>query len=314
MGGVLSQMCLRLCSPFVDVLDDLLTRARAEGALFAHSRLRGDWGLAFPGDEALSLHAVLAGELWCERAGRPGTRVRAGQLALLRGGTPAYRFVARPGGPARPLRDVLAQHAPGQDGVLDVPGEGPATELLCGAYTFHGSLCDELLAAVPELAVVDADDGLRAALAVVRGELVGSGPGRQVVLDRALDVLLIGCLRVLWRDPAQVPPAWVAADPVVTAALRALHERPAHPWTVAELAAACRVSRAALARRFAAQVGVPPLAYLTRWRMQLAQEALRDPRATLRSVAREVGYADAYAFATAFKREIGTSPGRWRTG
>jgi AraC-like DNA-binding protein len=145
-------------------------------------------------------------------------------------------------------------------------------------------------------------------------ELVTDGPGHQTLLDRLLDLLLVGALRAHLADPAAARPGWHRAldDPPVAAALARLHDDPAHPWTVAALAAEAGLSRAAFARRFAAAVGQPPLGYLTHWRMRLAEERLRDPGTTLAAVAREVGYGSEFAFSAAFKRERGVAPAVWR--
>ena len=87
-----------------------------------------------------------------------------------------------------------------------------------------------------------------------------------------------------------------------------LHHNPAHPWTVAALAAEVGVSRAALARRFTELVGEPPMAFLTGWRLALAADLLREPDATVGAVARQVGYGSPFALSTAFKRVRGVSP------
>ncbi|EPJ37414.1 putative AraC-like transcription regulator [Streptomyces afghaniensis 772] len=122
------------------------------------------------------------------------------------------------------------------------------------------------------------------------------------------------------RRPEAEAPAWyrALADPVVGGVLRLLQDNPAHPWTVAALAAKAGVSRAALARRFTALVGEPPMAYLTGWRLALAADRLRDSEDTLDAVARRVGYGSAFALSTAFKRVYGVSPveyrGRGRSG
>ena len=112
-------------------------------------------------------------------------------------------------------------------------------------------------------------------------------PGQQVVLDRLLDLLLIAALRDWFSRPDAESPAWyhANADPVVGAALRMLHNNPAEPWTVASLASAVGVSRAALARRFNDLVGEPPMAFLARWRLALAADLLREPGVTVGSVA-----------------------------
>ena len=297
----------------MDVLEDLLTRAQARGSVFAASRLHGSHGLRFGDDGRLSLHPVLAGDLWCRTGGRT-VRARAGDVVVLRGGQP-FDLLTHPEAVPVPLVQALqAAGVPPRSRRLELAGDGPATEFLCGAYTFTGSLCDALVAQVPDVAVVRPVDGsVAAAVELVRLELDQERAGTSMVLDRMLDVLLVGCLRSLWADQLR-PPVWagVPQDPAVGAALRALHARPAHPWTVEELAGVAALSRAALAKRFTAEVGAPPMSYLTQWRMDLARQALTQEGATLAAVARQVGYASEYAFSAAFKREIGEAPGRWR--
>jgi AraC-like DNA-binding protein len=109
-------------------------------------------------------------------------------------------------------------------------------------------------------------------------------------------------------------PGWYRAnsDPVVGPALRMLQNNPAHPWTVASLAAEAGASRAALARRFTDLVGEPPMAYLTEWRLTLAADLLLEPGATVGAVASQVGYGSPYALSTAFKRARGISPKQHR--
>jgi AraC-like DNA-binding protein len=300
----------------VDVLSDVLSRAHARGALFGRWLLSSPWGLDFDdGQMPLSLHTVLSGELTCEREGS-AAQARQGDLVLVRGGR--YRFVHAPGAAARPVAAVLATGpAPGTPRTYLLGGAGHHTELLCGAYTFDGGLWPALLAGLPEVTVVGSagDRALSTLLALLAEEIRGTGPGQQTVLDRLLDLLLVAALRVHWSAAGAAAPGWFRAvgDPVAGPALRALHEEPARPWTIADLAERAGVSRATLARRFSSLLGQPPLAYLTGWRMELARDALESTNATIASVARTVGYADEFSFATAFKREVGIAPGRYRS-
>lgn len=293
----------------MDALADLLGRTAAHGSLFAHTRLHGDWGVRSPPGGRLSVHAVLSGDAWCRRTGQEPVHVPDGHVLLLRGSEPV-ELLSGLHVPVVPLEQMLAGEGPD----ATVPhGEGPGTELICGEYTFRGTLCTELLDALPDSAVVSAaDPTVAATLALVSAELGAERAGGRTVLDRLLDVLLVALLRVIWADQLH-PPVWagVPQDPDVAAALRALHAEPARRWTVDALAREARLSRATLARRFAAQVGRPPLAYLTQWRMQLARDALAQGD-TLAQVARQVGYSSEFAFAAAFTREVGTAPGRWR--
>ena len=131
---------------------------------------------------------------------------------------------------------------------------------------------------------------------------------------RLLDLALITTLRAWFARPEAQAPGWYRpqSDAVVGSALRLLHGSPARPWTVAGLAAEAGASRATLARRFTELVGEPPMSYLAGWRIALAADLLRDTDATVGSVARQVGYANAFALSVAFKRLRGVSPSRHR--
>lgn len=138
--------------------------------------------------------------------------------------------------------------------------------------------------------------------------------GPQVVADRLLDWLMVCGLRT-WFD-REHETGWLGAlaDDVAGPALRAMHAAPERPWTLAQLAAEVGVSRTTFATRFAAKVGVPPLTYLTDWRMTVAADLLASSNATVAAVARQVGYADAFGFSAAFKRVHGISPSECRAG
>jgi AraC-like DNA-binding protein len=207
------------------------------------------------------------------------------------------------------------EHASGASGAsgpartCGTPADGAAV-LLSGAFERRGELSERLLRALPTVLVVPAEDSPRLSMEMVAEEVVRDRPGQQLVLDRLLDLMLVHALRSWFDNPDANAPAWCRAldDPVVGAALRLLHDAPAHPWTVADLAAKVGVSRAALARRFTTLVGEPPIAYLTSWRIALAANLLRETDHTVGAIARMVGYANAFALSVAFKRLRGTRP------
>lgn len=194
----------------------------------------------------------------------------------------------------------------------------PETVLLTGTYQLPGETSRRLLRTLPPLVLVRAGEwpGGRAnpLLGYLADEIVHDEPGQGAVLDRLLDLLLIAVLRAWFARPEAAAPGWYSAhgDPVVGPALRLLHHQPAHPWTVAELAGRVGVSRAAFARRFHELVGETPMAFLTEWRLTLAADLLREPGATVGSVARQVGYASPYALSTAFTRVRGITPRQHR--
>ncbi|MDI2125749.1 AraC family transcriptional regulator [Yinghuangia seranimata] len=206
----------------------------------------------------------------------------------------------------------------------DPAGPAATTVTLCGAYHLDRTHAHPLLDALPAVVHLPARLGtprpeLRAAVDLLAAELDAPRSGADVVVPALLDTLLVYVLRA-WFAAAPSASAeaagWAAAltDPVVAAALDALHHEPGRPWTVESLGARAGLSRAAFARRFTGLVGRPPLAYLTWWRMTLAARLLRDSAAPLSSVAEQVGYTSEFAFATAFKRQFGQAPGRYRRG
>jgi AraC-like DNA-binding protein len=302
----------------VDVLSDLLQRSRARGAAFSRSVLRGQWALEFPVTGTLAVHAIVSGDLWAWGADPAAAQpLAAGDVVILRA-SPHFLGTS-PGRPTIPFHHVLRNGfhpAPGE------PADGPAAEFCCGAYLFDGDLSRPLLDALPELVRLRpaAGSALRASVDLLLAEMRASEglgpvrPGQQALLDRLLDVVLVHGLRE-WLSRADTAPGWFRAcgDPSLDAALSAVHADPARPWTVAELARTAGTSRSAFARQFTDTVGLPPLAYLTRWRIALAKERLRDSRDGLAAIAAAVGYSSEFSFASAFKRQVGLPPGRWRT-
>jgi AraC-like DNA-binding protein len=293
----------------MDVLADLLARARARGALFSHLELAEPWGVEFGGQRPLTLHGLLAGEAWLEADEAAPLCLGPGDLVLSRSGPP-YRVVSAPGGAAIPIDEARRRGS-------DPPSDAGRALLLCGAYALEGTVCDGLLGSLPRFVALrsaDQDTSLAAAVALLGAEIGRDAPGQQTVLDRLLDLILVYVIRAWFAIPGSSPPGWYRAldDPVLGPVLRAVHADPARRWTVEAMAGVAGVSRAAFARHFAAEVGHPPSAYLTSLRMDLADAALLRPGATLASVARQVGYGTEFAFSDAFKRHHGSTPGRWR--
>jgi AraC-like DNA-binding protein len=302
----------------MDVLTDLLQRSRAQGAAFCRTTAYGDWGLRFPGTAALAVHAIIEGEahLW---AGDPdrAARLTPGDVILVREDI-EHHVAHASGAPTEPLASVI-KPGPGVSRQVMVghPHHGVGALFFCGAYLFEGDLCRGLLDALPDTVRLSPAAGstLRATMDLLAREILLDEPGQQTLLDRLLDVALVQILREHFRTRLDDAPGWfrASADPRIGLALRALHEDPAHPWTVAELAEHALLSRSAFARQFTDLVGQAPLAYLNDWRMALARERLRDTDARLAAIGDSLGYASEFSFAAAFKRHHGLAPGRWRS-
>lgn len=139
--------------------------------------------------------------------------------------------------------------------------------------------------------------------------------GSQEILARLSELLFAEAVRGYVEQLSGDATGWLAAlrDPPLARALAALHARPMHPWTTEGLAEIASLSRSAFADRFTCTVGVPPVSYLTRWRMLLAGQRLRESSETIAQIAETVGYQSESTFSRAFAREMGVAPGAWRT-
>ncbi|MFL5629696.1 MAG: AraC family transcriptional regulator [Gemmatimonadaceae bacterium] len=138
--------------------------------------------------------------------------------------------------------------------------------------------------------------------------------GSETMLTRMAELMFVEVVR---RYVERLPPqqtGWLAGlvDPLVGRAIQKMHERPGHAWTLAELSTEVAASRTVLVNRFSRLVGVPPMLYLTRWRLQLAAEHLTRGSAKVAAIGAQVGYESEAAFSRAFKRETGVSPATWR--
>ncbi|MCZ7431150.1 AraC family transcriptional regulator [Streptomyces sp. WMMC1477] len=312
----------------MDVLAELLDGTRARGGLFHQMIVSPPWSLRVQDGAPLSLYTLFHGTGWITPESGAPVRLDEGDIAVVRGPAP-YVVADEPWEAARAPRLVIHPDdtCTAPDGTVLCAelalgvrtwGEGTDGEvhLVNGTYQLGGEVSGRLLAALPPVLVMRAEQWRCPLLPLLAEEIVKDAPGQQAVLDRLLDLLLIATLRAWFDRPDAEPPAWyrAQADPVVGPALRLLQADPARSWTVGGLAAAVGVSRAALARRFGELVGEPPMAYLTGWRMDLAADLLREPGATVGSVARRVGYANAFALSSAFKRHRGVTPSAHRSG
>ena len=310
----------------MDVLSDLLHRARVGDALVRQLIQRPPWSMTYADAPPLTVVATLDGQGWIRFDGvdQPSVRLAAGDIALISGTGPHTiadapstppQIVIRDGrkyladtGEELSLQQGLAPRTYG-DGL---PG---ATTLIRGAYRLRGGAGERLLDMLPPLALIPAGPRTRRALDLLTTEAVCDEPGQDAVLGRLLDLVLVMALRAWCARPDGTPPAWyqALADPAIGAALSLVHSDPARRWTVAGLAAATGLSRATFAARFTHHVGEPPMTYLTAWRMTLAADLLQDTDDTITAIARRVGYHDAFAFSVAFKRTHKVNPSDWRS-
>jgi AraC-like DNA-binding protein len=193
--------------------------------------------------------------------------------------------------------------------------------MVCGYLACDSSLFDTVLAALPRIMLVNMREGpgaqwLTSSIRFSITESAGQRAGAGTVLAKLSELMFVEAIR---RHIESLPPeqtGWLAGlrDRFVGKTLALIHSKPAHPWTVEELAGSVGLSRSALADRFTGLVGQPPMQYLTRWRLQLAANLLHAGNRNVAAVAADVGYDSEAAFNRAFKRELGTTPAAWRRG
>lgn len=303
----------------MDALAGFLNGPRARGAFLLRSTFDPPWSLRIRDEAPLTVAAVVRGTAWVCYDGDEPQVMHAGDVAVMRG-PDHYTFADSPGTPPQIVihPDQICTTLDGASVAESMSqgvrtwGSDPdgATVLLTGTYQGDGEISRRLTDALPRLIVLPDGEWDCPVIPLLADEIGKDDFGQEAVLDRLLDLLVVAVLRAWFDRPEAKAPSWYRAhtDPIAGHALRLLHNNPAHPWSVASLAREVGVSRAALARRFTALVGEPPMAFLTGWRLALAADLLLEPDATVGAVARRVGYSSPFTFSTAFKRRYGISP------
>jgi AraC-like DNA-binding protein len=298
----------------MDVLSDVISAMRTGRPHSTLTRKRAPWSSWFEPFPGAGFHVVLQGSCWLLPSHSDPVPLGVGDVVFLRPRAAEHGVADSPAPSARPTRRERLTDP--DSGMTDEDAE---VVLLCGAYRLDQSMPHPLLAELPEFIHLPARVGrhprLRATTDLLGAELERPGHGSDVVVPALLDTLLLYILRAWYDEQAhRAPSGWAAAlaDASISVALRDIHDDPAHPWTVEELAARAGLSRAAFAKRFAQLIGRSPLAYVTWWRMTTAARALRNTDAPLAAIATGAGYTSEFAFAKAFKREFGIAPGGYR--
>ena len=302
----------------MDPLSEVLDLSRVNGALMASVRACAPWGLDLPQRPGAAFHAITSGTAWARVDGSEPLQLMPGDVFLLPAGAP-HRLLSDPDGGSVPFNSSTKRRLMTPDGDLTLGASGATTTFVCAAVDYDLDVGEPLMGLLPPVIHMPADPvagrDVAAIVELLALEVGARRPGSRAAAARLIDTLLIAAIRHwLDRQADGEAPSWLRAlrDPVLAKVIAELHARPAEPWTVESLAREVHVSRATLARRFAEEVGEPPLTYLTRWRMHLAAQRLKYSTVTVEAIAREVGYTSEYAFNRAFARHRGQPPGRYR--
>lgn len=269
----------------------------------------GRWAVRPPGTGPF-YGAVLDGDCELSIAGRVPVRLGRGDFMLI----PAARnftvasLAPLPGGRVTEPVEV-------RPGVFHLGEQGaPDTRILVGHYAFGSNDAALLVSLLPELLVARGEPRLTTLVELLSEEARGDRPGRDVVLARLLEVLLIEAFRATAEPTAAPGLLRGLADERLAAALRRMHAEPTRPWTVGELAREAALSRSTFFDRFRREVGVSPMEYLSGWRMAIAKDLLRGAGVSVSEVAQRVGYSSSSTFSVAFARQVGASPTTYARG
>jgi len=305
-----------------DPLGQALHFLRMSGAFYCRSELTAPWGMTLPAmPDYLWFHVVTSGSVRVvtDDAGDSSvTTLGPGDFALVPHGQ-GHQLDSEAGVPTPFILDLERELVSDRYEILRYGGEGDSTMLICGAVRFDHPAARELVASMPDTIHLKSAESpqLERMYGVVRlmaAEAQALRPGGEAVITRLADILVIQAIRAwIEQDPA-AQTGWLGAmqHPQIGRALALIHEDPAREWSVATLAHELAMSRSAFAARFTQLVGEPVMQYVTRWRMYVAHDLLRRDGSTVAELAGQLGYRSEAAFARAFKRVLGTSPGAVR--
>jgi AraC-type DNA-binding domain-containing proteins len=254
------------------------------------------------------------------RSGCDPLSLEKGDFVLLR---TTLSFTLTSSQEVEPLDSVIAVAAKHEGRLKLGSGQERPISLHMGKFLFSTANQDLLTGLLPSIVQIPSRspklDRLHNLLTLMESEGRDPGPGSEFIIVRLVELALVEILRMSAAsnlpsqtvDPVNSGLLAGLRDPVAGKAIRAMHADVAQEWSVDALARLCSVSRSAFATRFRAVVGIGPIAYLLRWRMALAKEALKSGTARVEEIAFSVGYKSASAFSTAFTRAVGCSPSRF---
>ncbi len=298
----------------MDPVTQLIKLLRPHGLRWKRLNATGDWALQFRGHDGMSFCMVGKGKCEIQLEGQQREHLDEGDLVLLNAPS---RWALTYGLHAQ-LEDFEATYA-GVDGNTAFIGKsdsGPVTQLLGGEISFgpgNIKLLRDVLPAMLRIPSLDPSSGrLQKVLEWIGDEAVSERPGRGLILERLLEIMLVEALRLNPLDSGITHGLLAAmADPQLAAALHVMHAKFQRNWTVSELASVSGMSRSVFAERFACVVGLAPIDYLLHLRMAIAKEALLCTEKRPSEVAFLCGYKSVAAFSTAFRRIVGSSPGAY---
>ena len=315
----------------MDAFSQILSGVQLKGAVFFRAEFSAPWGLSTSAAKAMAAtagvgaehlvlyHLVIEGKAFIEMIDGQRTELSPGDIVVFPNGDPHHMGS---GAGERPFPDygISAKIKARDLSPLQAGGGGDISRFVCGYMSCDPHLCRPILQGLPPVFKVNVRTDpsgrwLENSILHLVEEAASGRIGSDAMLAKLSEALFVDTLRRFVASLPEQQPGWLTGvrDPIVGKSLALLHSRVAHPWTIESLADEVGISRSALVQRFRRYLTEPPMAYLTRWRLQLAARSLERTARGVAEIAAEVGYESEAAFNRAFKREFGQPPGRYRS-
>ena len=316
----------------MDAFSEILSGVKLSGAVFFSAEFSAPWGFSAPPSKAVAeyvapgaphlvlYHLLVDGSSVVEIEGGTSLALAPGDVVIFPHGDPHHMSSGQETRPPFPNYGIAAKVKARDLTPLRAGGGGPVSKFVCGYMTCDPHLSRPILNGLPPVFKVNvradsAGHWLETSILHLVEEAASGRVGSEAMLAKLSEALFVDTLRRHVDGLPEHQNGWLAGarDPVVGRSLALLHGRVAHPWTIADLADEVGISRSALVERFSRYLSEPPMAYLTRWRLQLAAESLQKTSRGVADIATEIGYQSEAAFSRAFRREFGQPPGRYRS-
>jgi AraC-like DNA-binding protein len=312
-----------------DPLSEVLRSVRLTGGIFLDTRFTAPWcvhtrvtgqdcqGFLAAPKQIIAYHFIIEGTLLVNVEDAPAISAHAGEIVLLPRNDP-HTLASGAGLEPKNARDLIQPAVSGGLARISYGGGGDAVHLVCG-FLASEQLYNPLIAGLPSILKVDVRQGasrdwVEASVRFAANELIEGRPASSSVVSRLSELLFVEAVRNYSLVLKSHELGWLKglADHQIGRALALIHRNIRETWSVDALARAVGLSRSAFVDRFTKLVGLPPIRYLTVWRLQTAKLNLRETQTPIARLARSIGYESEEAFSRAFKREFGSPPARWR--
>jgi AraC-like DNA-binding protein len=316
----------------MDAFSEILSGVKLSGAVFFTAEFSAPWGFSAPASTSIAArvapgaahlvlyHLLIEGGAFVRMDGEVNAALEPGDIVIFPHGDPHHMSSGPAVRPPFPNYGITERVTARDLSPLCAGGGGAVSRFVCGYMSCDPHLGRPILDGLPPVFKVNvrtdsSGHWLETSIQHLVEEAASGRVGSEAMLAKLSEALFVDTLR---RYVDGLPPhqrGWLAGarDAVVGRSLALLHGRVAHPWTIADLAREVGLSRSALVERFSRYLSEPPMAYLTRWRLQLAAQSLQKTSRGVAEIADDVGYQSEAAFSRAFKREFGLAPGQYRS-